>query len=336
MSAIERQLLEHVKKSDGVLDTVLGTVKSKEKFNVKELEKLKPDALAKCIISLYNVTVTSNKLMTSSIDKIGSLKEKTMEKYENQLEKMDNAISKLSDVVSNAHEAVTKVEGNVEVMNEAAMTLAIQENNVTSSLKSYADVTQAFIAKNAQAETPKAGNQMSRQSMDESKKMYKQAWVEASSEEARKRSVIIHGLKGGLRKAELKSIVNDLLCAYGRLDCSFNEENFENIFYIGKVPESSETVRPVKVTFNQRHAAAEVLENSYKLKDLNEDDFPECTFDTKHNFKEIYINPDRSYSDRQKIKKLVIDLKEMRKEQPNVSWRINYKTLKVVQYEHVS
>ena len=61
--------------------------------------------------------------------KFEQLKIKNMEKYENHFKKMDDVINKLenlSDVVSNAQEAVSKVEGNVEVMNKAAEALTLR------------------------------------------------------------------------------------------------------------------------------------------------------------------------------------------------------------------
>lgn len=161
------------------------------------------------------------------------------------------------------------------------------------------------------------------------KKAVKQACAEANSEEVRKRSVIIHGLNGGLGVRDLKAVVSDLLINY--VDCSYNRENIENVFYLGKIPETPKARRPVKVTFDQRFAAAETLEQSVTLQDYktNPARIDYC-------LKQVYINPDRSYSDRQKIRELVIDLKEKKKEQPNISWRINYKKLEVVQYEHLS
>ena len=64
-------------------------------------EKFKPEVLVNLILDFGKVLVSSNKLMTSGVDKIEQLKIKNMDKYENHFEKMDdviNKLEKLSDV----------------------------------------------------------------------------------------------------------------------------------------------------------------------------------------------------------------------------------------------
>ena len=64
-------------------------------------EKFKPEVLVNLILDFGKVLVSSNKLMTSGVDKIEQIKIKNMDKYENHFEKMDdviNKLEKLSDV----------------------------------------------------------------------------------------------------------------------------------------------------------------------------------------------------------------------------------------------
>ena len=69
MSAIERQILEQVRKNDVLTENVFASVK-KRQVVVKDLEKLKPEVLANLILDFSKVIVSSNKLMTSAVDKI--------------------------------------------------------------------------------------------------------------------------------------------------------------------------------------------------------------------------------------------------------------------------
>ena len=69
MSAIERQILEQVRKNDALAENVFASVK-KRQVVVKDLEKLKPEVLANFILDFSKVIVSSNKLMTSAVDKI--------------------------------------------------------------------------------------------------------------------------------------------------------------------------------------------------------------------------------------------------------------------------
>ena len=179
MSAIERQILEQVRKNDVLTENVFASVK-KRQVVVKDLEKLKPEVLANLILEFSKVIVSSYKLMTSAIDKIEQLKTENMEKYENHFKKMDDVINKLenlSDVVSNAQEAVSKVEGNVEVMKKAAETLTLKENDVTSSLKSYSEVTQEFVNKTAMATEKSAEQEVPKKPVE--KNVLKQALAES-------------------------------------------------------------------------------------------------------------------------------------------------------------
>ena len=210
MSAIERQILEQVKKNDALAENVFAAVKKRQVVG-KDLEKLKPEVLATLILDFGKVIVSSNKLMTSAVDKIEQLKIKNMEKYENHFKKMDDVINKLenlSDVVSNAQEAVSKVEGNVEVMNKAAEALTLKENDVTSSLKSYSEVTQEFVNKTAKA-TKKSVEQVVPKAVE--KNVLKQALAESKQEDERLRSVIVSGLSDRMGPDEMRSDLDNIL-----------------------------------------------------------------------------------------------------------------------------
>ena len=75
-------------------------------------------------------------------------------------------------MVSNAQEAVSKVEGNFEVMNKAAEALTLKENDMTSSLRSYLEVTQEFVNKNAKATEKSAEQEAQKKAVEKNGRLW--------------------------------------------------------------------------------------------------------------------------------------------------------------------
>ena len=129
--------------------------------------------------------------------------------------------------------------------------------------------------------------------MAPTKSALKQAMKEANQEDERQRSVIISGIAVGFNGGEKKYVLDEM---FSHMSISHLQHQVLSVVYIGKKykPKSGgEDCRLVRVTFSSIAGARQCSRESKELKgDEN-----------------VYINPDRTATERAEIKKLVAQRK---------------------------
>ena len=208
--------------------------------------------------------------------------------------KIDKLQSKL---IENQELSTQKLLESAESLAKVSDVVKAEVNEVvTERKKTYAEL----LAKqeSVELEVPKKAVE---------KNILKQALAESKQEDERLRSVIVSGLSDRMGPDEIRGDLNNILETIDMRESQVLSAN-----YVGKkyTTKSSGTCCLVKVTFSTISGARQCIRQS---KDLKGD----------QDWRDIYINPDRSPTERKEIKKLVAEMKTKIACDPSVFWKIS-------------
>ena len=208
--------------------------------------------------------------------------------------KIDKLQSKL---IENQELSTQKLLESAESLAKVSDVVKAEVNEVvTERKKTYAEL----LAKqeSVELEVPKKAVE---------KNILKQALAESKQEDERLRSVIVSGLSDRMGPDEIRGDLNNILETIDMRESQVLSAN-----YVGKkyTTKSSGTCCLVKVTFSTISGARQCIRQS---KDLKGD----------QDWGDIYINPDRSPTERKEIKKLVAEMKTKIACDPSVFWKIS-------------
>ena len=220
-----------------------------------------------------------------------------MESVTDLLDRNDSVIQHLlrvlylskMELISSQQNVITLQKELLSSKNEQLQSIqSTVQNTVQSEIRSYS----AVVTSNAPT-TPTA--------LSESN--VKSAVRDVIEREDREMNLIIHGLE---EKTEV-NLPEQVTAVFE----SLGEKPRVEACRIGKKNDVGQSVRPVKVVFSNSTLAWQVLSKAKNLKQSKR-------------FQAVYINPDRSPEERKVQKELLLQLKKIRKEQPELRHYIRH------------
>ena len=283
-------------------------------FAPKDSTTIDADQLVKKLdkIGLASLVIEAVVRLTESIDVTGRTTVQ-IDLCKDEMIKSQKKIEKLQDkLITSQEESLEKLTKSAETLAGVSETVKVDVQELVEQKMSYADL----VAKKGDSAV---GSSTAEKQKAPTKSALKQAVKEANQDDERQRSVIISGLPRGFgsESTEMKDNLDDIL---GYMDMVPLKSQVLSCGYVGKVYKSKagKECQLIRVTFSSISNARQCVRESNQLKGTDD-------------WGDVYINPDRTTSERQEIKKLVAEMKTNNASDPSKFWKIV--NMKLVSFE---
>ena len=279
----------------------------------KDSTVLEADHLAKKLDkhSMACLLIEAVKRSTDSLD--------VMEKAAVLIDSCKNEmISSQKKIEKLQNKLIISQEESLEKLTKSAETLAGVSEVVKGDVQELVEQKRTYAELVAKREDSAEESLIVAKQEAPTKSALKQAMKEANQEDERQRSVIISGITDGFSGGEKKYELDEM---FSHMRISNLQHQVLSVVYIGKQykPKSGGwDCRLVRVTFSSTAAARQCIRESKELKG-----------DEK--WGNVYINPDRTATERAEIKKLVAQRKANIAKDDSVFWSIS--NMKLVSYK---